>query len=297
MTALRALTYRNIRLFFKDKGLFITSLITPVILLVLYSTFLGNVYKENFLTNMPDGLSLPERLIDGCVAGQLVSSLLAVSCVTVAFCANMLMVQDRVSGARRDLTISPVKDSTLALAYYAAAFVSTLTVCLAALGAGLVLIGIRGWYLTAGDVACLVLDVALLTLFGTAASSIVNAFLSTQGQISAVGTIVSSGYGFLCGAYMPASQFGEGLRTVIAFLPGTYGTGLLRNHAMGSALGRFAEHGFPDSVIQTIRDTLDCNLYFSGGKVSVGAMYLVMLVTVAVLIGAYVLICRRRKEN
>ena len=38
---------RNIKLFFKDKGMFFTSLITPAILLVLYVTFLGkDVYKR-----------------------------------------------------------------------------------------------------------------------------------------------------------------------------------------------------------------------------------------------------------
>ena len=57
-----------------------------------------------------------------------------------------------------------------------------------------------------------------------ALSSIINFFLSTQGQISAVGTIISAGYGFLCGAYMPISSFSNGLQKIISFLPGTYGT-------------------------------------------------------------------------
>ena len=48
MTGLRSLTRRNVKLFFKDKGLFFTSLITPLILLVLYGTFLSNVYEETF---------------------------------------------------------------------------------------------------------------------------------------------------------------------------------------------------------------------------------------------------------
>lgn len=39
---------RNTWMFFKDKGLFFTSLITPLILLVLYMTFLSNVYKDSF---------------------------------------------------------------------------------------------------------------------------------------------------------------------------------------------------------------------------------------------------------
>ncbi|MEI3129731.1 MAG: hypothetical protein V8S89_02390 [Oscillospiraceae bacterium] len=45
MTGLRALIRRNCKLFFKDKGMFITSLITPAVLLVLYTTFLAGVYR------------------------------------------------------------------------------------------------------------------------------------------------------------------------------------------------------------------------------------------------------------
>ena len=67
-------------------------------------------------------------------------------------------------------------------------------------------------------------------------SSFVTQFLSTQGQISAVGTMVSSLYGFVSGAYMPLSQFSEGLRTVLCFLPGTYGTSLLREHTLRGVL-------------------------------------------------------------
>ena len=48
MSGLGALVRRNTKLYFKDKGMFFTSLITPLILLVLYSTFLGNVYEDSF---------------------------------------------------------------------------------------------------------------------------------------------------------------------------------------------------------------------------------------------------------
>lgn len=43
-----ALIRRNFKLFFKDKGMFSTSLITPVILLVRYVAFLGKVYNNAF---------------------------------------------------------------------------------------------------------------------------------------------------------------------------------------------------------------------------------------------------------
>ena len=116
MTGLGALIRRNTKLYFKDKGMFFTSLITPLILLVLYSTFLSNVYEQTFRSALEAaGMTVPDRLIGGCVGGELASSLLAVCCITVAFCSNFLMVQDKVGGARRDLTVSPVGRGTLAL--------------------------------------------------------------------------------------------------------------------------------------------------------------------------------------
>ena len=55
----------------------ITALITPLILLLLYSTFLGKVYKDTFTANIPAMIEIPEALADGFVGGQLMSSLLA----------------------------------------------------------------------------------------------------------------------------------------------------------------------------------------------------------------------------
>lgn len=290
MTGLGALTRRNTKLYFKDKGMFFTSLITPLILLVLYATFLSNVYENSFRSALEAaGATVSDRLISGCVGGELVSSLLAVSCVTVAFCSNLLMVQDKVTGARRDLTIAPLKPSTLALSYYLSTLLSTLLIAFAATGICLGYLACVGWYLTAWDVAALLLDVVLLVLFGTALSSCVNFPLSTNGQGSAVGTIVSSCYGFICGAYMPISQFPEGLQKVISFLPGTYGTSLLRNHTLRGVFEEMGAQGFPKEVVEAIRDSVDCNLYFFDQKVELSTMYLVLTAAIVLFVGVYVL--------
>lgn len=291
MMGLGALIRRNTKLYFKDKGMFFTSLITPVILLVLYATFLRNVYVDSFRSSLDAaGVSVSDAIINGCVGGQLVSSLLAVSCVTVAFCSNLLMVQDKVSGARHDLTVSPVKPGTLALGYYISTLISALNVNLVAAGVCLVYLAATGWYLTVADVLLLLLDVVLLVLFGTALSSCINFPLSTGGQGSAVGTIISAGYGFVCGAYMPISSFSDGLQKVLSFLPGTYGTSLMRNHALRGVMEEMRGAGFPDEVIEAIRDSVDCNIYFFGDKVSAGAMYAVLGGTIVLLIGLYVLL-------
>ena len=289
MTELLALTKRNTKLYFKDKGMFFSSLITPVILLVLYSTFLKKVYDDSFRSALDAaGAKISDDVLNGCVGGQLISSLLAVSCITVAFCSNLLMIKDKTSGAVHDLTITPVRFGTLGFGYYLSTLISTLIISFCATASSFLYLAAVGWYLTAADVALLVLDVFLLTMFGTALSSCVNFFLTTDGQASAVGTIVSAGYGFICGAYMPISNFGDGLKNVLSFLPGTYGTSLLRNHILRGTFAEMKAQGFPTEVLDKIKESVDCKLDFFGTRVTTGAMYLILCASIVLLIAIYI---------
>lgn len=293
MNDLKALIKRNIKLFFKDKGTFFTSLITPLILLFLYVCFLGNIYLDSFkltFEQMNIGIIVPDEVLTALVSGQLFSSLLAVSCVTVAFCSNMIMVNDKVNGSRFDLTITPVKPSTMAFGYYISTAISTLIITFVAMGVCLIYVASTGWFMSVKDILLLVLDAFWLTMFGTALSSIIIVFLSSQGQISAVGTIVSSGYGFICGAYMPISQFSDALQKIISFLPGTYGTSLLRTHAMNGAFLELEKLNLPKEAIDGIKDMVDSNLYFFETEVSELVKYGVLIGSVILLIVAYIVI-------
>lgn len=276
--------------------MFFSSLATPLILLVLYATFLSNIYLDSFKMQL-GGFSIDEDILRGLVGGQLFSSLLAVSCVTVAFCSNLLMVQDRVNGSRRDLLIAPIHRSKLAIGYYASTLIVTLLIAAIATGASFLYLAVVGWYLSVWDVLLLFLDIFLLVMFGTALSSVVNYFLTTQGQISAVGSIVSSCYGFLCGAYMPISGFSEGLRNILSLLPGTYGTSLLRNHAMRGALAELEGSGVPGEMLEGIRDSVDCNIYFFGARVETYVMYLVLGGATLLLLGVFLAIHRLDKRK
>ena len=282
------LTIRNIKVYFSDKGMFFTSLITPAILLVLYSTFLANVYKDAFISSIPDGIELSNKLLNGLVTGQLVGSLLSVSCITVAFCSNMLMVQDKVNGNLKDLIITPTDKKTLAISYFLASFISTLIVNLFALGLCLIYIAINGWFMNIIDILLIMLNVIGLTLFGCILSSLINSFLSTQGQISAVGSIVSSMYGFIAGAYMPMSQFGAGLRNTLLFLPTTYATALMKNSVMESTFRELAKI-IPNNAINSLKESIDIRLIFNNNVVSISTMYLIVIITIFILFMLYIL--------
>ena len=74
MRTVLALMNRNRKLFFKDKGMLFTSMITPVILIVLYATFLAKVFRDSFTAAIPDMITISDKLINGTVAAQLTAS-------------------------------------------------------------------------------------------------------------------------------------------------------------------------------------------------------------------------------
>lgn len=296
MKAVISLVNRNRKLFFRDKGMFFSALITPFILIVLYATFLAKVYKDSFTSAFPEGFTITDKLIEGTVASQLVAALLAVSCVTVTFCVNLTMVQDKASGARKDFNVSPVSRSKIYLGYFIATVLNSLMVNGLALVIGLLYIGKMGWYLSFMDVLWIIFDEILLVLFGSTLSSIISYPLTTQGQMSAVGTIVSAGYGFICGAYMPISNFGSGLQKALSYLPGTYGTSLIKNHMLRGIFEEMESEKLPDELITAIRETLDCNPQFNGNVVNTTQMVFIMAGSIVVL-GAIFLLMTRLPEK
>ena len=94
---------------------------------------------------------------------------------------------------------------------------------------------------------------------------------------------------------MPLSSFDDGLRNALSCLPGTYGTALLRRHSMNGALREMGECGIPKEVIESIKDSVDCNIVCFGSRVDTWVMYTVFVGAIALLVAAYVIINKYRK--
>lgn len=69
---------------------------------------------------------------------------------------------------------------------------------------------------------------------------------------------------------------------------GTYGTSLLRNHALRGVFEEMDAKGFPPRIVEAIRDSVDCNPYFFGDKVEPGSMYLIVIAAVIFAVALYV---------
>ena len=283
---LSCLVKRNVKLYFKDKLTFFLSLITPLILVVLFLTFLKSVYEDSLLMSLPEGFTISDNILNAFTGSWLFSSIMAVSCVTVAFCSNM-MISDKISKSVNDFYVSPVKRSTVSTGYFISNFITTFLVCFIVLAVSLVYLAIVGWYITFVDIVMIILNIIICVLFGTLLASFVSLFISSQGGLSAISTLVSSMYGFICGAYMPIASFGDGMKAFVGFIPGTYGTILFRQYYMNGVLNEMAKT-LPAQVIDSIKSGFDYNFSFFNNQVTTWVMFLVLILSVIILFTLFV---------
>ena len=291
---MRYLTLRNIKLYFKDKMTFFVSLITPLILLVLFIAFLKSTYEDSILSII-QGFDLDQSLIDAFTGGWLFSSVLATSCITVAFCSGMMVI-DKINRANIDFMVSPVKKSTLQLSYVLANLFSTFIITFVLLIVGLIYLACVGFYITFVDILLIVFGIIITSLFGTILANIIWTFTHSQGVVSGVCTFVSALYGFICGAYMPINTMGQGMQYFVSLLPGTYATVLFRQGFLNSVLNRMRET-LPQEMINGIASGFDVKMSFFGHDVSTLALILVISISTIVLLGVFLFINKFKKKN
>ena len=291
---MRYLTLRNIKLYFKDKMTFLVSLITPLILLVLFIAFLKSTYEDSILSII-QGFDLDQSLIDALTGGWLFSSVLATSCITIAFCSGMMVI-DKINRANIDFMVSPVKKSTLQLSYVLANLFSTFIITFVLLIVGLIYLACVGFYITFVDILLIVFGIIITSLFGTILANIIWTFSHSQGVVSGVCTLVSALYGFICGAYMPISTMGQGMQYFVSLLPGTYATVLFRQGFLNSVLNRMRET-LPQGMINGIANGFDVKMSFFGHDVSTLALILVISISTIVLLGVFLFINKFKKKN
>lgn len=291
---MRYLTLRNIKLYFKDKMTFLVSLITPLILLVLFIAFLKSTYEDSILSII-QGFDLDQSLIDALTGGWLFSSVLATSCITIAFCSGMMVI-DKINRANIDFMVSPVKKSTLQLSYVLANLFSTFIITFVLLIVGLIYLACVGFYITFVDILLIVFGIIITSLFGTILANIIWTFTHSQGVVSGVCTLVSALYGFICGAYMPISTMGQGMQYFVSLLPGTYATVLFRQGFLNSVLNRMRET-LPQGMINGIASGFDVKMSFFGHDVSTLALILVISISTIVLLGVFLFINKFKKKN
>ena len=232
---------RNVLLFFKDWQSILFSLLTSIIVLVLYLLFLKGTFVSAIQSAMEQypGLAsmVPQKDIDMFANLFLLSGILGSAMISVPFSCITVLVKDRANKVDYDILATPMKRGQIIFAYFVSAVLSSTLLTGIILAVGLIGICMQGnMYLNISQVIKAFSIVALGSISASAIFMIVVLFFKTVSACEAFFGILSAASGFVIGAYIPISQFSDGVQTVCNLFPASQITIMLRNILLNGLL-------------------------------------------------------------
>ena len=241
MRGILGLIKRNLLLFFKDWQSILFSLLTSIIVLVLYLLFLKGTFvsaMQSAMEQYPGLVSMiAEKDIDMFANLLLLTGILGSAMISVPFSCITTLVRDRANKVDYDILATPLKRGQIIFAYFVSAVLSSTLLTGFILAIGLVGISLQGdTHLNAIQLVKSFAVVALGSISASAIFMIVVLFFKSVSACEAFFGILSAASGFMIGAYIPISQFSDGVQTVCNLFPASQITIILRNILLNGLL-------------------------------------------------------------
>lgn len=284
---MRGLIKRNLLIYFKDKSAVFFSMLTPIIVLMLYLLFM----KINFVNSITDAAGvlvdfIGTNNIDAFANGFLLVGILGSSMITVPYSTLSTIVKDRENGVDSDMCVTPVKRTEIVLAYFIASALSAFIMTTVIMTIGLLVLQIMNpMYMPVKYIVYLYLTVLLGSISGTAVFMPIMMFIKTQSVSGSVMGIISAVSGFVIGAYMPISAFSERVQTVCNLFPATGVTVMLRYFCLTGLLEEMdAKIGGVDEgmFVSALREMFSFKSKFFGNEVSLATTSIYVLIATVV---------------
>lgn len=299
MNEIKAMTKRNLLVYFRNRSAVFFSLLSALILLAIMVVFLGESSSNELrivLNQYGNGL-VEENAENASWLVQLwiMGGILGINSVTVSLTAIGAMVEDEESGRLRAFYVTPASRLRLSLGYILSAWISTMVICLVTLAAGEAFFALKGHpVLGIVDLVSLVGVIALNAFVFSAIGYLMALFIRTGSAWSGMLTVVGTLVGFLGGTYIPVSSMSDWLQNVVKLLPVIHGTALIRRICL-QAPAKIVFNGMPDMVQQAFFEQMGVTLKNGSQTISILGQILILVAWAVVVIAIAAAIAKRRK--
>lgn len=299
LSSLFVLVKRNIKVYMNDKITVFFSVLAPVIVLLLYILFLGELQVNSIMSSLKEaGLEGLVQIgeVKAVINNWMISGVMGVSCITVAFNANNIMVRDRERGNINDVLASPIKRWVVYASYIVSCFIITMVISLIMLGLSLIyLAATHGLLMNIKDFFAILGITVLSVISASFAMVLLISFFKTAGALGAFSSIFTAAIGFLIGAYLPTSMLPKAIQYLTCFIPGTYSAGLFRNYLLRGPMEHITKV-LPDDFVHNLKSNYSISMEFFGTQISAGWMVFALVLSI-VLFGALLVIFYSNKRT
>ena len=291
MEAFISLVQRNNKVFRRDKTQVFYSLLSVIIVIVLYAVFLQKM-QVDAIEQMTE--ATPELIT--MVNEWLVAGLLSMIAVSTTLAAYGIAVKDLESKAQADFLTAPISRATIQFSYVFNAFIiGCIFSFIALVGCEIFIVSTGGQLLSIGDfihvVGLLFLSVLLASVFNL----FLVLFATTQNSFSTLSTLVGTALGFLCGVYVPIGALPSFAQNLIMYFPISHTTLLLRNAFMESSIAGVFE-GVPASHVEEYKEMYGIVYDLHGNILSTSTSIIIILATILILAILSIILFKKKNK-
>lgn len=242
----RKLTSRNLKLYFRDRTSVFFSLLSVLIIIVLYVLFLAELQVDS--VNQATNNMIPKDDLSYLIYSWILAGLLSVTTVTSTLGALGNMVNDRETRIIMDFKSAPIPGMVYPVASVVSAFVvGTIISLISFIGYSVYIFASTGYGFTIEQILQSIGLIALSSLMNAALMGFMVSFFKSNSSFTSASLIVGTIIGFVNGLYIPIGSLPEIVGNVIKFLPFGHIASLFRQVLMTGSIDLVFE-GAPQEV-------------------------------------------------
>ncbi|MDR1628599.1 MAG: ABC transporter permease [Oscillospiraceae bacterium] len=281
MNHFAAFTKRNVKLFLRDKPTVFFSFLSAMVLIALYFLFIAKTYSTAMQEHAGDFLSLSAS--NFMIYLQMMAGVLVLNSMSLTTGAFGIIAHDFENRRVDSFLLTPLRTGEMLASYYAASIIVSFTLNVFTWLASSVLIGaLTGYWITAATFFAGIGILVITSFISASLMLLITTLVKSSAAIGVISGIAGTFFGFLCGIYMPYSNFGEGTIKIGSTLPFTHLTIWLKQTVLADAFSQVGITGEMKDIF--LKD------FFSAGGVGFVGMD-VPLWLMIVLCSVFALVC------
>ena len=258
-----AIVKRNMLNYFYDKTSIFFSMLSVLLLVVVYVFFLGQLQIDNIKDLVGD-----INGIEGLTLSWLVAGLVITSTVTVSMSTMSDIVLDRENKMFQDFYVAPINRRSIVFAYIISSIIITILMAFTTYTLGAIYIGLTSsiWIPIDGWLYMFLVIVMSSALFSSL-SFVILSFVKTTSAAGTVNTLIGTLIGFFAGIYVPFGAFSESFQNIIQLNPAAQIVVLMRQIMTGPYVNQVFE-GAPESAIFDYQRAYGISLNIFGNTIT-----------------------------
>lgn len=301
MEQFMAITKRNFKIYFRDKGTIFFSVLSMLVVIGLMVFFLGDMNVESItriLGEFPGrDAGVDEKNAELLVLSWIFAGIISINAVTVTLAAYSVMIKDRESGKLNSIYTSPISRTVITAGYVAAAWLASVMVCVLTLIVTELYGVLKGLEIFSFATHLQLLGMIMINSFVYAAFMYLLAMLAkTEGAWNGLGTVIGTLVGFLGGIYIPIGALSELIGNMMKCTPILYGTAMFRS-VMTQEIVETTFQGIPEEVVSEYCAMMGITLQVFGKEIGITEEWLLLFCGILFLIIGVCMLKYSRKSD